>query len=103
MTIYEALCTRSPLLASDHPMFALKIRDRRNALVFPERNPMALAQRIDELASSPQLYAELSNAGAEAEQGYLCPLKYDRLISDFLDPARRAGLLEYSLANHAYR
>ncbi len=102
MTLYEALCTRTPLLTSDHPMFALKIRDRCNALVFPERNTDALAERIEDLASSPELYARLSSAAEEAVEGYLCPLKYDRLISAFLAPTERSQLRNYSLANYAY-
>jgi glycosyltransferase involved in cell wall biosynthesis len=102
MTLYEALCTRTPLLTSDHPMFALRIRDGHNALVFPERNPDAFADRIDELASSPDLYGRLSNAGESAAENYLCPLKYDRLISDFLTPSKRKKLLDFSLANYAY-
>ena len=101
MTLYEALCTRTPLLTSDHPMFALRIRDRVNALVFPERDPAAFAERIDELASSPELYVKLSNAAEKAADGYLCPLKYDRLISDFLTPTERSKLRDYSLANYA--
>ena len=102
MTLYEGLCTRTPLLTSDHPMFALKIRDRYNALVFPERNPEAFAERVDELASSPELYVKLSNAAEKAADGYLCPLKYDRLISDFLMPTERSRLRDYSLVNYAY-
>jgi glycosyltransferase involved in cell wall biosynthesis len=102
MTLYEALCTRTPLLASDHPMFAVKIHDRFNALVFPEREPAAFADCIDELASSPELYAKLSHAAEEAAEDYLCPLKYDRLISDFLDPTERSKLRKYSLANYPY-
>lgn len=102
MTLYEALCTRTPLLASDHPMFALKIRNRENAIVFPQRNPQALADCIDELASSPALYVKLSEAGAKAAEDYLCPVKYDRLISAFLYPNERGQLLEYSLNRFPY-
>lgn len=102
MTLYEALCTRTPLLTSDHPVFALKIHDRHNALVFPERNPQALADRIDELASSPNLYAKLSESSEKAADGFLCPLKYDRLISDFLTPTDRRKLQDYSLVKYAY-
>ena len=102
MTLYEALCARTPLLTSDHPMFALKIRNRYNALVFPERNPEAFADCIDNLAASPELYAQLSNAARKSADSFLCPLKYDRLISGFLSPRERNRLREYSLANYAY-
>jgi glycosyltransferase involved in cell wall biosynthesis len=81
-------------------MFALKIRDRDNALVFPERNPDAFANCIDNLATSPELYASLSARSANAADNFLCPLKYDRLITDFLDPEERGKLRRYSLSKH---
>jgi len=102
MTLYEALCTRTPLLTSDHPMFALKIKDHYNALVFAERNPDAFAHRIAELASSPQLYATLSRNSGNAAEGYLCPLKYDQLITEFLNAEERGNLQRYSLERYDY-
>jgi glycosyltransferase involved in cell wall biosynthesis len=102
MTIYEALCTRTPLLTSDHPMFALKIRDGHNALVFRERTPKHFAEKIIGLASSPDLYTQLSAASEEAAAGYLCPLKYDHLVSGFLSPTTRIELKRYSLNNYCY-
>jgi glycosyltransferase involved in cell wall biosynthesis len=102
MTLYEALCTRTPVLASDHPVMALKLRDRYNALVFPERSPEALAVLIDELASSPNLYTELSRAAEDGAKGFMCPLDRNRLISDFLTSAARIRLRDYSLANYDY-
>ena len=34
MTIYDAYCSRSPLIASDHPMFRSKVIDDETAVVF---------------------------------------------------------------------
>jgi glycosyl transferase family 1 len=102
MTLYEALCTRTPLITSDHPMFALKIRDQYNALVFPETNIAAFAECIDRLMSSPDLYAKLSQDAGHAAEGYLCPLKYDHLITSFLDPTARSELGKFSLDMYDY-
>jgi glycosyltransferase involved in cell wall biosynthesis len=103
MTLYEALCTRTPLLASNHPMFSVRIRDGYNALVFPERNPTAIADRVEELASSPHLYAALSAAAEESCANYFCPVKFDRLIADFLSETGCRRLIEgFSLANRQY-
>jgi len=102
MTLYEALCVRTPLITSDHPMFALKIRNLHNALVFPERNTDAFAECIDKLISSPQLYESLSQTAENAAKGYLCPLKYDQLISGFLDPTERRKLRNFSLSAYDY-
>jgi glycosyltransferase involved in cell wall biosynthesis len=84
MTLYEALCTHTPLVTSDHPAFAIKIRDRYNALVFRECQPESCAERIEELANCPTLYSQLSANATHAANDYLCPLKYDQLISEFL-------------------
>jgi glycosyltransferase involved in cell wall biosynthesis len=103
MTLYEALCTRTPLVTSDHPMFALKIRHLHNAVVFQERNAESFADAIQQVASDPALYRGLSAAGASAADDYLCPLKYDQLISGFLNPPQRAALQPFSLQNHPSR
>ena len=102
MTLYEALCVRTPLVVSDHPMFALRIRDGEQALVHPQRDPEAMADRIERLASDPQTYEGFSQRAETAVQDYLCPLKWDRLLEDFLDPAARKDLRRYSLARHSY-
>ncbi|HEV2703841.1 MAG TPA: glycosyltransferase [Steroidobacteraceae bacterium] len=99
MTLYEALCARTPLLTSDHPMFALKIRDGYNALVFAERDAAAFAQRIEELVRSPELYSRLSVNALAAADAYLCPLKFDQLISGFLGLAPSIDLPGFSLAS----
>jgi glycosyltransferase involved in cell wall biosynthesis len=86
MTLYEGLCSRSPLIVSDHPMFQLRIRHQENALVFTAGAPAALAERVRELASDSALYERLSENSARAAEDYLCPLKWDRLIDAWLDP-----------------
>jgi glycosyltransferase involved in cell wall biosynthesis len=101
MTLYEAMCTRTPLVISDHPMFALRLKNHESALVFAEKNCTALAQCVSELATSPSVYEGLSERSADAAEAFLCPLKYDVLISRFLEPRSRQGLLEYALAHHA--
>ena len=102
MTIYEALCVRTPLVVSDHPMFALRIHDGQQALVHPQRNPGAMAERIERLATDPQTYEAFSRQAETAVQDYLCPLKWDRLLEDFLHPATRKALGRYSLARYSY-
>lgn len=102
MTLYEALCVRVPLIVSDHPMFTLRIRDGREALVHPERNAGALADRVERLVSDSRLYEEFSIRAETSVKNYLCPMKWDRLIKDFLDSASRYRLQYYSLAQYAY-
>lgn len=98
MTLYEALCMRTPLVVSDHPMFALRIHDGTEALVHREADPASLAARLEELFRDPDLYRQLSQNAVQAVKDYLCPLKWDRLISDFLDPLARNTLSRFALS-----
>lgn len=97
MTIYEALCTRSPVVVSDHPMFALRIRHGVNAMVHRAGDPGSLADRVLEVLDTEGLYQRLSDDAVRVADGYLCPLKWDRLVSAFLDPTERAALERYTL------
>ena len=97
MTLYEALCTRTPLVTSNHPMFALKIHDRKNALVFPRK-----IQRHSLIVFMNSLQARnftrrLSISAADAADDYLCTVKYDQMISDFLSATGRNGLLQFAV------
>lgn len=102
MTLYEALCVRTPLVVSDHPMFRLRIHDGIQALVHPERDPEGLAACVERLAANPEIYAGFSQRAETSVQDYLCPLKWDRLLEDFLTPTTRIQLRNYSLARHPY-
>jgi len=97
MTLYEGLCSRTPLIVSDHPMFALRIHAGENALVFEAGSPGALAARVIELASDAALYESLSQNSESAADGYLCPLKWDRLITAWLDPEHAEDISRHRL------
>lgn len=97
MTLYEGLCSRTPLIVSDHPMFALRIRGGDNALVFEAGSASALATSVLTLASDAALYERLSRNAESAADGYLCPLKWDRLITSWLDPAHGENIDQHRL------
>jgi glycosyltransferase involved in cell wall biosynthesis len=99
MTLYEGLCARTPLIVSDHPMFKLRIKAYENALVFAAGSPAALAARVRELSSDPDLYQRLSQNAERAAEGYLCPLKWDRLIAAWLDPQSSSDIDRHRLAD----
>ena len=104
MTIYEGLCSRTPLVVSDHRMFRLKVTHGEDALVFPARHPEALANSLDLLARDGDLYRRLSAAGQTAAADFFCPLKYDQLITRWLSGTEedRRELASYSLASGRY-
>ena len=104
MTIYEALCSRTPIVASDHPMFRGKLNDGISAIVFPAHDPHSLANSIETLMSDAALYHRLSQASEEAWQQLQIPVKF----ADFLDhwlfdpPTAQPWLSNYRLSTGIY-
>jgi glycosyltransferase involved in cell wall biosynthesis len=103
-TIYEALCTRTPVIASDHPMFAQRLVADRNALIFKASEPASLAAAVTRLMASPDFYRVLSKASGEAAENYLCPLNWHNLIDAWLKGGAEGDgyLSTFSLAHRAY-
>jgi glycosyltransferase involved in cell wall biosynthesis len=84
MTIYEAFCSRTPVIASDHPMFLQRLVPDGNALIFEASKPASLSAAVSRLLADPELYRSLSRAAGEAAGNYLCPLKWHDLIGTWL-------------------
>ena len=104
MTIYEGLCSRSPVVFSDHPMVRLKMRDGQTGLRFEAGSSQSLAQTVARLMDDPKLYARLSSGADEASVGYLCPVKWDRVLAALLSTNcdTRQAIAPYSLASDTY-
>lgn len=94
-TIYEGLACRSPLVISDHPAFKGRLVDQRDCVQFKNGDPASLAQAIQHLTDTPDLYASLSaNAPKALEQLYV-GLEWSDLIDLFLqDPSNKTGWVE---------
>lgn len=99
-TIYEGLASRSPLIVSNHPAFAGRLRDGIDALVFKAGDPARLAAAIGKLCADPALYAALSTAAGDALHDLHVGLEWSDLVRLFLDdPQNRRGWVErHSLA-----
>jgi glycosyltransferase involved in cell wall biosynthesis len=104
LTIYDSYCSRTPLLASDHPMFRGRVEDGFAALVFRAGSPQSLAERAEELLRSPELYARLSRNSAAAWAKLQLPVRWGDLLQQWLaGPAEIAALrARFSLASGAY-
>jgi len=104
LTVYEALCSRTPIIASDHPMFQNKLKDGINALIFPAANAVALADCIEKLLTNPELYERLSLASYDAWKELQIPVKWADLINRWLDnsPVNRQWLFEHRLSSGRY-
>jgi glycosyltransferase involved in cell wall biosynthesis len=104
MTIYEALCSRTPIIASDHPMFQNKLKNGTNALIFPAAKAVDLAACIEKLLSSPELYEQLSLASYDAWKQLQIPVKWADMIKRWLDnsPENQQWLFEHRLSSGRY-
>ncbi|MBO3463194.1 glycosyltransferase [Aetokthonos hydrillicola Thurmond2011] len=104
MTIYEALCSRTPIVASDHPMFINKLKHNTNAMIFPAGNSIALAVCIEKLLSNPEVYHSLSVASYEAWRSLQIPVRSSDLINRWLNDSleNQQWLFEHRLASGHY-
>ena len=104
MTIYETLSARTPLVASDHPMFRANLTDGVDALIFPAGNAAALGAAIGKLLSDSALYRRLSDASARTWTQLQLPVKWaeglERWITD--SPEDREWLFGHRLSSGIY-
>ncbi|WP_425398139.1 glycosyltransferase family 4 protein [Aeoliella sp.] len=99
-TIYDALSVRTPIIASDHPMFVEALKDRSAALLYQAGNVSELTQRICELVNDAELYQSLSTHSIEAFNRIECPAKWDRIVDHWLSDTKEdhSWLAQHSLA-----
>ena len=104
MTIYEAFCTRMPVIASDHPVFVKRLDPDRNSLIFPAGNAFAIAKSVDRLRTSPRLYRMLSEIGGRAAEKVILPIQWRMLLDLWLQdtPQAEARLAAFSLTKRRY-
>jgi glycosyltransferase involved in cell wall biosynthesis len=104
LTIYEALTARTPIVASDHPMFRQHLRDRKTAVIFRSGEPRDLAAAITNLMKDPNLYENLSFASVETWNSLQIPIKWSDFLSGWLsdDQEKNSFLQSKSMSNHDY-
>lgn len=104
MTINEALAARTPIVASDHPVIAKRVRDGKSARLFRAGDHASLAAALREVLTSPALYHHLSSNAEEAWERLQCPVKWADLVACWVRdrPQDRAWLRARSLASGIY-
>ncbi|MEO7335665.1 MAG: glycosyltransferase [Caldimonas sp.] len=104
LTVYEALCSRTPIVASDHPMLAKKLFADRSAVVFSAGDPAELAKALQRLLSSPDLYAALSAEASTTWQSLQVPVKWADFVRAWADgtPAGREWIGQHSWQRRHY-
>lgn len=94
-TLREGLASRSPVVASDHPAFADRLRHGRDALIFRAGAPEALAGTVETLVQRPGLYATLSAAGLAASRALRFGMAWEDLWTTFIkDPDDQTGWVQ---------
>ncbi|WP_257177986.1 MULTISPECIES: glycosyltransferase [Bradyrhizobium] len=84
LTIYEAFCARTPIVASDHPMFVSRLSHRKNAMIFRAGHFKELADRVEELLDDNELYSSISNEAQTAWEALQLPVKWGGLLHRWL-------------------
>lgn len=92
LTIYEACCSRTPLILSDHPMFVGNVVDGEEGLMFPGGDSAALADRIAALFEDDALYARLSKNCGHAWERLQIPTKWHEIIDKWIGAVSEARL-----------
>ncbi len=100
LTIHHALCARTPIIASDHPMFRDYLKHGVSAMIFRAKDSMALATSIQQLLGNPALYAALSEESYNTWYQTLLPVKWGDLVTRWLrsTPADTIQLQQHCLA-----
>jgi glycosyltransferase involved in cell wall biosynthesis len=84
LTIYEALSARTPIVASDHPMFRGTLVDGQSAVIFRGGSADELAAAIDRLLRSPTMYESLSVKSADAWDRIQLPVTMGKLLETWI-------------------
>lgn len=84
LTIYEAFCSRTPLVISDHPMFVPNVKHGRDGLMFRGGDAADLADQLVRLFNDRTLYAALSANSAEAWRNLQIDQTWANAIDEWL-------------------
>jgi glycosyltransferase involved in cell wall biosynthesis len=104
LTIYEALSARTPIIASDHPMFRGALVDGESAVIFPASKADELAAAIDRLLHDPILYVKLSLGSEAAWERLQIPVTMGKLLEAWIadDPAQTEWIRDHRLISDYY-
>ncbi|MEX2212563.1 MAG: glycosyltransferase family 4 protein [Phycisphaeraceae bacterium] len=83
--VYDAYCSRTPPISSDHPMLVGNIVDGESGLIAKAGSAPSLADACARLLSDPALYQRLSNNSFTAWQRLQMKVEWSDLINRFLD------------------
>lgn len=83
IVLLEAMASGKPVVASNIPGYASVMRDGREGLLVPPRDPAALALAIVRMLTSNELRAHYSERGLQTAQRYAWPSVAKRLLETY--------------------
>lgn len=84
LTMFEAIASRTPIVCSDHPMFAPVMKDGTTAAVFPSGHRTALAAAIERVLTSEELYRRLSSNADLSWDALRGPADWRTLLTEWI-------------------
>jgi glycosyltransferase involved in cell wall biosynthesis len=83
LTLKEALATRSPVIASNHPVFIRAFRDGEGLRFVPEKQPQRIADAVEHLWINPAEYRSLSESTTQALDRIKCQTVLSSLLKEW--------------------
>ncbi len=83
MTLTEALTTRSPVIASEHPVFVRAFQDGEGLRFVPEKQPESIADAVEQLWNDPANYRRLSESTSLALERVKCDTTMSSLLKEW--------------------
>jgi glycosyltransferase involved in cell wall biosynthesis len=83
MTLTEALTTRSPVIASTHPVFVRAFQDGEGLRFVPEKRPEDIADAVEQLWNAPAEYSRLSESTSQALERVKCDTPMSSLLKEW--------------------
>jgi glycosyltransferase involved in cell wall biosynthesis len=105
LVIHHGLRSRTPIVASDHPMFLVHLKHELGAMLYCAGDSQALAETLQRLLTDRELYAHLSAASDETWRHMRVPVKWLDLVGRWLrqGPGDQAWLARETLARNGRR
>jgi glycosyltransferase involved in cell wall biosynthesis len=83
LTLKEALTTRSPVIASNHPVFVRAFQDGEGLKFVPERQPHKIADAVEQIWNDPAEYRRLSESTTQALDRIECRTVMSQLLKEW--------------------
>ena len=85
LTLKEALAARSPVIASNHPVFVRAFQDGEGLRFVPEKQPQRIADAVEQLWNNPAEYRRLSESTTQALDRIECQTVLSSLLKEWAE------------------